>query len=73
MKQNKLKKNPGPVYAWPMGLWFTVFFIIPIAIIVCYSFMKRDVHGGVIAEFTLKTAEPVDHLSLLNAVLLVSY
>lgn len=59
MKQNKLKKNPGPVYAWPMGLWFTVFFIIPIAIIVCYSFMKRDVHGGVIAEFTLKAYQQV--------------
>ncbi|MCI6809968.1 MAG: ABC transporter permease [Spirochaetia bacterium] len=42
-----------------MGLWFTVFFIIPIAIIVCYSFMKRDVHGGVIAEFTLKAYQQV--------------
>ena len=53
------KSNPGPAYAWPMGLWFTVFFIIPIAIIVCYSFMKRDVHGGVIAEFTLKAYQQV--------------
>ena len=53
------KANPGPAYAWPMGLWFTVFFIIPIAIIVCYSFMKRDVHGGVIAEFTLKAYQQV--------------
>lgn len=51
------KKNPGPVYAWPMGLWFTIFFIVPIIIIVCYSFMKRDVYGGVIKEFSLKAYE----------------
>lgn len=48
------KANPGPFYAWPMGLWFTIFFIAPIVIIVCYSFMKRDVYGGVVAQFTLK-------------------
>lgn len=46
------KANPGPAYAWPMGLWFTIFFIVPIAIIICYSFMKKDMHGGVIHEFT---------------------
>ena len=44
------KANPGPFYAWPMGLWFTIFFIAPIVIIVCYSFMKRDVYGGVSAR-----------------------
>lgn len=48
------KANPGPAYAWPMGFWFTVFFIVPIIIIVCYSFMKRDVYGGVVREFSLK-------------------
>lgn len=50
----KKKTNPGPVYAWPMGIWFSVFFIVPLAIIVCYSFMKRDVYGGVVPEFSLK-------------------
>ena len=42
-----------------MGLWFSVFFIIPIVIIICYSFMKRDVYGGVIHEFTLKAYQQV--------------
>ncbi|MCQ2592114.1 MAG: ABC transporter permease [Treponema sp.] len=46
------KANPGPAYAWPMGLWFTIFFVVPILIIVCYSFMKRDMHGGVQKVFT---------------------
>lgn len=53
--ENKYKKpNPGPVYGWPMGVWFCVFFVVPIAIIVAYSFMTRDVYGGVVAKFTLK-------------------
>ncbi|MCR5288466.1 MAG: ABC transporter permease [Treponema sp.] len=53
------KLNPGPFYAWPMGLWFTIFFIVPLLIIVCYSFMKRDVYGGVVHEFTLKAFSQV--------------
>ncbi|MDO4507298.1 MAG: ABC transporter permease [Spirochaetales bacterium] len=53
--RHKFKKaNPGPAYAWPMGVWFSVFFIVPLVIIVAYSFMKRDVYGGVVAEFSLK-------------------
>lgn len=52
---HKLKKaNPGPAYAWPMGMWFSLFFIVPLAIIVVYSFLKRDVYGGVVPEFSLK-------------------
>jgi spermidine/putrescine transport system permease protein len=45
-------RNPGAAYAWPMGIWFTIFFVVPLAIIVAYSFMKRDVYGGVIHQFT---------------------
>ncbi len=52
---SKFKKaNPGPLYAWPMGLWFSLFFVAPLLIIVAYSFMKRDVYGGVLMEFSLK-------------------
>ncbi len=47
------KKNPGPFYSYPMGLWFSLFFIVPLAIIIAYSFMKRDMFGGVIHEFSL--------------------
>jgi spermidine/putrescine transport system permease protein len=48
------KQNPGPLYAWPMGLWFSLFFVVPLLIIIAYSFMKRDVYGSVVAEFSLK-------------------
>ncbi len=54
-RDRKFRKiNPGPFYAWPMGVWFSLFFVIPLFIIVAYSFMKRDVYGSVIAEFSLK-------------------
>lgn len=36
-----------------MGLWFTLLFVAPLVIIVVYSFMKRNVYGGIIHEFTL--------------------
>jgi len=53
-KRKYKKANPGPVYAWPMGVWFSIFFIVPILIIVAYSFMTRDVYGGVVPKFTFK-------------------
>jgi spermidine/putrescine transport system permease protein len=45
--------NPGPLYAWPMGLWFVVFFIVPLVIIIMYSFMKKGLYGGVENSFSL--------------------
>jgi spermidine/putrescine transport system permease protein len=35
-----------------MGLWFTLFFTVPLGIIILYSFMKRGLYGGVEWEFT---------------------
>lgn len=55
MKDSSYKqKNLGPVYAYPMGIWFTIFFIAPLAIIIIYSFMKKGLYGGVVSEFSLK-------------------
>jgi len=48
-----VRKNYGPLYAAPMAAWMILFFVIPTAIIFSYSFMTKDMHGGVIYEFTL--------------------
>ena len=48
------KINQGSLYAWPMGIWLVVFFIAPLAIILLYSFLRKDIYGSVIAEFSLK-------------------
>ena len=43
-RARKYKKlNPGPFYAWPMGLWFSLFFIVPIVIIVAYSLVVSTI------------------------------
>ncbi len=53
-KLNPLKKrNLGVAYGWPMGLWFTLFFVVPLVIIVLYSFLKKGLYGGVEYEFSL--------------------
>lgn len=55
---NKISKNNffsiGTVYGWPMGFWFAIFFVAPLIIIFIYSFLKKDVHGGVLWQFSLK-------------------
>ncbi|MDD7202490.1 MAG: ABC transporter permease [Sphaerochaetaceae bacterium] len=43
----------GGAYGWPMGLWFTFFFTIPLAIIILYSFLGRGLYGGVVWQFSL--------------------
>jgi spermidine/putrescine transport system permease protein len=49
----------GTLYAWPMGLWFALFFLAPLVIIFAYSFMGKALHGGVIPKFTLKAYQQV--------------
>ncbi len=49
--------NMGPIYAWPMGIWFTIFFLAPLAIIILYSFLTKGLYGGVEYIFTLKAFE----------------
>jgi spermidine/putrescine transport system permease protein len=43
----------GAFYAWPMGIWFIIFFIAPLIIIMVYSFMKKGLYGGVEPHFSL--------------------
>ena len=35
------------LYSLPMGIWVTLFFAIPIAIILIYSFLEKGLYGGV--------------------------
>jgi spermidine/putrescine transport system permease protein len=59
------KHNFGPLYAAPMGLWFTVFFMAPLVIIIIYSFLKKGLHGGVIWEFSLNAYKALTNPSIL--------
>ena len=56
-------RNYGPLYSSSMAIWFTVFFLAPLAIIIVYSFLKKGLYGGVEREFSLDAyrylADPV--------------
>ena len=54
LKPAKREQLLGTLYSFPMGIWFTVFFTVPLAIIILYSFMKRGLYGGVEKAFTLE-------------------
>ena len=46
-------KRLGVGYSAPMGLWLSLFFMVPLMIIVLYSFLKKGLYGGVEWQFTL--------------------
>jgi len=49
-----VRKNYGPYYVAPVAVWLGVFFVIPISIIIYYSFLKKGFNGGVVHEFSLQ-------------------
>lgn len=54
IRESELQKQRlGFRYAAPMGLWFTLFFIVPLSIIILYSFLKKGLYGGVEWQFSL--------------------
>ena len=48
-----MKRRFGSLYVMPMTAWITLFFVIPISIIVFYSFLKKGINGGILLEFSL--------------------
>jgi spermidine/putrescine transport system permease protein len=60
-----MKRNYGGTYAAPQALWLTVFFAAPLAIIVAYSFMKRDLYGGVLPQFSLEAYRTLANPTIL--------
>jgi spermidine/putrescine transport system permease protein len=47
------RRNNGLLYSGAMAAWFTLFFIVPLVIIILYSFLKKGLYGGVEWEFSL--------------------
>lgn len=58
----------GYGYSSPMGLWFTIFFVVPLVIIIAYSFMKKGLYGGVVSEFSLKAYKDIFNPNFLSTV-----
>ena len=59
------RKNYGLAYSSPMAAWFTLFFLVPILIIVLYSFLKKGLYGGVEWELSLDAYRSLTNPSFL--------
>ena len=45
---------PRIVLLGPGTAWWLAFFLVPVGVLIAYSFFSRGAYGGVIYEFTLK-------------------
>ena len=59
------KHNLGLTYSFPMAAWFTLFFLVPIVIIVIYSFLKKGLYGGVEWKITVDAYRSLTNPSFL--------
>ncbi|MGL4642335.1 MAG: ABC transporter permease [Cetobacterium sp.] len=48
------KISSGSLYSIPLTLWMSVFFVIPMLIVLSYAFLTKGTYGGVQMIFTLK-------------------
>ena len=63
------RRNLGPLYSSPMTFWFTLFFLVPVLIIIAYSFLRRGTYGGVEMELSLEAYRSLADRVFLNITL----
>ncbi|GMO52069.1 MAG: ABC transporter permease [Termitinemataceae bacterium] len=66
ISEKKKCNNLGLLYASPMSLWVNIFFVIPLLIIILFSFLKPGLYGGVIWEFSLQAYKELTNPNLVN-------
>ncbi|TVR58439.1 MAG: ABC transporter permease [Spirochaetaceae bacterium] len=49
----RVRSRSGGLYTAPVTVWITVFFVVPLAIVVLYSFLEKGLYGGVRYRFSL--------------------
>ncbi len=47
------------VFLFPATAWLLLFFIVPLLIVLLYSFLERGTYGGITWEFTLRNYQRV--------------
>jgi spermidine/putrescine transport system permease protein len=52
-RKRKRRLNYGTIYTLPLVVWFTLFFLVPLLIIVLFSFLAADIDGGVLPKFSI--------------------
>jgi len=64
-----MKKNYGQIYTLPLLLWITLFFVIPISIIVIGSFLKKSLYGGFDLIFSIEAYKSLFNPQFLKVVI----
>ncbi len=49
-----MKSRSGTLYSLPLTAWISLFFLVPMLLVFLYSFLTKDVGGGVRWEFSLQ-------------------
>ena len=66
------KTKQGLYYSLPINIWLTLFFMLPMLIILSYSFLKKGTYGGVELKISFETfkifADKVFLTILLNTI-----
>ena len=70
---SRSRTSIGTLYAWPMGAWFSLFFVVPLLIILLYSFLKKGLYGGVEYKFTFDAYIKMCNLSYFKVFLRTLY
>lgn len=70
---SRSRTSVGTLYAWPMGAWFSLFFVVPLLIIMLYSFLTKGLYGGVEYKFTFDAYVKMLNLSYFKVFLRTLY
>ncbi|HLW21918.1 MAG TPA: ABC transporter permease [Sphaerochaetaceae bacterium] len=65
-EQERRNRRLGVTYSAPMGLWLVLFFLIPLAIIILYSFLRKGLYGGVEPHWSLAAYEQMFNPNFLR-------
>ena len=61
-----VRKNIGAAYASPVGVWISAFFVVPLGIILVYSFLAKGLYGGVLPRLSLDSYRALASPALLR-------
>ncbi|MDD5456325.1 MAG: ABC transporter permease [Candidatus Margulisbacteria bacterium] len=61
-----MRNKSGYFYTLPLVLWLSVFFLIPLGIIMTYSFLQKGTYGGVLLQFSLEAYRSLQRFTILQ-------
>ena len=68
-RKSEVRRSYGIRYSLPLAVWVSLFFVIPIGIVLLYSVFTRDVYGGVVAKFSTEAFQALINPAFLKVAL----